>query len=115
MDNKLDNKKILDYLHDKDFRQGLKSEPKLYAIKLGYEVSDDTTIKILENSKDLIYITMSDNSFNYHDLEMTNAAMLGVSTAGTASSVGSFSSVCSSASSLSCAGTIGSSGSVHNN
>ncbi len=107
------NKMTQDLL-DKSFRQSVCDDPKSYAQKIGYKVSDDTNVVVVKNTKDIFYITIANTKIvNKEDLESLSAARVGTSTAGTAGTIGTLGTALgSSISTVGSAGTIGSTGTV---
>lgn len=104
----MENQDIYDKMMDKEFRQNLINNPREYAKKLGYEIPDETEIKVLKNTKDLFYISLTEfSSTGELDLSQIQAA----GPAGTASTAGSASTsftICGTVSTASSSSTLGS-------
>ncbi len=101
------NTKYID-IYDKKIRKDVINNPKLYAEKFGYNLTDDIEVKVDKNTKNTIYFVISDN---YIDDIGKISAGVSASTIGSAGSLGTFLTVPgASVSSLSTAGSVGTAG-----
>lgn len=104
---------------DQDFRDQLRKNPKEYLCSLGYELDEDMTIIVRDNTREAYYVTLPDyHQFKEDFLENINAAgdinvNLGTaSTIGTASTASTIGTVFTTASTAICVLTYGTAGSL---
>lgn len=101
----MENQEIYDKMMDKSFQKGLKQNPEKYAREFGYEVTNDTSVKVLENTKDVFYVIIPLEPKQNINLDQIQAAGNTVGSVGTSGTVCTF---CSTASTTGTASTAGS-------
>lgn len=86
------NEDIYNNIIDKEFRKKLIANPSKYAKELGYDIKDDTQIKVVKNTKNIMYINLVEVDGS-KELDLTQVQAAGTSTAGTAGTAGTLGSI----------------------
>lgn len=95
-------------IHDKELRQNLQSNPKMYVKQLGTEIKEDIEIVIKINTPNITYLPIPSFSIEKADMMNYTAGDIKTSTAGSVGSGGILSTVGTTLGSLSSASTLGS-------